>query len=60
MNSQEDVDKLRSIPEPQTVMGNELRKPGVARGWGLTVKPTGLHMLDSFSGGSNSEKLGRT
>ena len=37
MNSQEDVDKLRSIPEPQTVMGNELRKPGVARGWGESL-----------------------
>ena len=37
MNSQEDVDNLRSIPEPQTVMGNELRKPGVAWGWGESL-----------------------
>lgn len=37
MNSQEDVGKLRSIPEPQTVMGTELRKPGLAWGWGESL-----------------------
>ena len=37
MNSQEDVSKLRSIPEPQTVTGNELRKPELAWGCGESL-----------------------